>query len=579
MLQEVRNISGYYINDANNIINNANANILEYNFAQVVQDPDNIVKYIKVVSSEEFNSLELRNDTLYFINDINEEVSEVTDILDIALSNYGSEDGEPNTLWVLTVDYEMEMIYLWSSAVNKGLFTIRKVWKGFKNGAMAFDGTWDYVRGKDYSVLFTEAEPFVALIRNDDKLFAFPSLNYKTNGGTYEAKLIAPAESDPEATVTYVSVDKGYGSKLFKDTDMGMVICFIQANNGSYKIAYSMYTYPSEDTDTKELIGPETIFTQNEAITQVTVQRLNDYRVGITYNYNKTVDNILTYKTGFRYSRREYSGVAFHPEFFEIENKFRPSSILYGAVRTDNKNTVPVPRLALENDRRDNSSTLYFQLGLGSEQNPQLVKLEALNPNDPNSKGAITLFADAGFEVVNDYPYGYYEVDGTPSKAEIEWIRAEGTRLIVKLMGDKMPLTPFVLKPNYQSTYSYLLRFDGSADKQQQYGDVKGWFAFTNGTFYEYKKNPKRSWGASADEIFWGLGTSTFLVDWSSCFYATFMTSITIGVELGFYHSTYNNNHMDSVQFITPTLSEPYIRLNVTSGYSNVMSSGGIIDV
>ena len=555
---------------------NNNMQILDNKFAEVIQDPDNNIKYLKVVSSDEYNSSELRNDTLYFINDITDQVFKVNDILDVALSNYGSENHLPTTLWILSVDLEVEEVYLWSGNITTGPFTLRKIWKGFKDGALTFDGTWDYVEGEGYATLHTDAEPFVVLINTLNQLYAFPSLRYKIDGSSEKnrAKLVAPAPGSDDR-VLKVSVDKGYGSKLYKEQDQGIIIAFVTTNEMQYSLYYTLYCYISNDSDLKNLIGVnERIFTNNEEIISTYVRRLDDYRVGITYNYYE--NNAI--KAGFRYSKRVMSGVAFHPEFFTVKNKFKPSVILYGATRTDNNNEVPIPTFDMVN-RKDNSPLMEFKLTFNNKP----IEIQTLNPNDPTSKMPHTFLDDSGFEIVNDFPYGLYLDDkGVPSKAVVKSIYTYQDRLFIQLMGNALPKTPFTLKPSANANTNYYVRYEGNnvapiADTKDS--RVNGWFAFTNGLEYRYNINNVSSPTFGGVEVFWGLHTNLHMSTVSSVFFVTSRKTIDMSFSFSPIISTNEENRLEKVVFVDESIQTPNIGFHVGATVSNVIMGGNIIDV
>ena len=149
-----------------------------------LKDPDKNIEYFKVLSQLDYNITKPDNNTLYFINNIEEPINQLGLILDMV--------ADDKAIWVLTYQQDTSLevearnqVILWKSAViNKVITTTSfnkiKTWNGFKDGRLTLDGRWIFdIEDEFEPYLETSDEPFVALISEEDELYGFPSLRFE----------------------------------------------------------------------------------------------------------------------------------------------------------------------------------------------------------------------------------------------------------------------------------------------------------------------------------------------------------------------------------------------------------------
>ena len=559
---------------------------LDNSFSSVIQDPTGEIKQLKVVSQEEYNTNETRNDVLYFINNVNDQIYALNNIIDVALSNYDSEDGQPNKIWVLIADHEMEEIQLVCGDIKGGPYTLKKRWAGFTKGAITFDGVWDFEEENTYATLRTNSEPFVALINETGKLYLFPSLKYRVDGSEIKHNQAIVIESPTGGKITLVSVEKGYGSKLYRSTDLGVVISYVDSSNGIDTAYYDLYSYIDENSDTKTLLNMKRNIFSAERIYSMYLRRLSDYCLGLTYNYQETVEGQLVNKVGFRFSKKFYSGIAFHPEYFALKPTFKVGPIMYGAVRTDNNNQVPIPQFELLNKKdlltKNTEPELKFKLAF----NGVPVNLQVLNPNNPSVKTntLTSVYASAAFEIENDYPFEFFLNNGVPSKAVIKYVKISGDVVYLGLEGSVMPETPFKIIPNFSNNAGNInIRYDAlnlstMEVNHQKLSMINGWFTFLNGLGFEYEGKPISGATISTDSF--NLVSVMFNCNISSSAYTTAFSNSSVGkVELSINHNYSFDNQLENVIIIQKEYTAKTITVQNSFSYNNTLGVVKVIDV
>ena len=338
-----------------------------------LKDPDKNIEYLKVLSQVDYNTTKPDNNTLYFINNIEEPINQIGLILDVV--------ADTKAVWVLTYrkdtssDVESrDQVILWKSAVVNNVITTGgfykvKTWNGFIDGKLTLDGYWVFDTEDNFEpYLDTLDEPFVVLISDEKELYGFPSLRFERETSedeeeddidleTIDISNISKAfkiagNADPingeEEEVLYVSVEKGYCSEAFRGNDQGIIVVYLTRQGGSSttKIKYLQYGYIADDSTEKVWSTERTILSRAN-IFGVEVRRLSDYRIGITYCYRDGTDdngNPIN-KSNFIYSKkRTYSGTALRTTNFNVPaatTRVGFNRILYGAVRNDNIDKIP----------------------------------------------------------------------------------------------------------------------------------------------------------------------------------------------------------------------------------------------
>ena len=483
--------------------------------APLLMNFDNDVKYIKILSQEDFNEIEPDNDTIYFINNIYETVSSITNILDVAVSHTKRDSNEPEHIWALTVDEEMEEVSLWRAQfTGSGHFSLIKIFHDFVDGRLTFDGIYEYDDNYSKATLITNSEPFLALIKSNGQLRAFPNLNIKDRSDDEPGMLVAGNENSPVKTC---SVEKGYCSELFKEYDQGVVIAYSILSSGGYDLRYRQFRYVNPSDTTKLLAGETTICRKSEEIFNIAVRRLNDYRLGITYNYwviNEN-DERVSY-TEFRYSNRQYAGIAYHPEVIEIKGLPKIGQILYGAVRNDNIVGPESPYLSrTEEDfkiidivnkadptKKSKATEINFGLMVDNTSNSDdsnesiPIDIELINVSEKSSEfndvSEIDYASMLGFEIRSDWLETYrfrndvlendpdYEEYNSAYAPEVIDIKTQGNKLIITLKGEGIPLTPFKIVPTSTVDNVINLRYNVGPFNTTVGKNLAGWFALTN---------------------------------------------------------------------------------------------------
>ena len=500
----------------------------------LIKDNNKNVRYIKVTSQEDYNQLDISNDTLYFINDITDIELSLHNVLDVAVTNTHKTDKPnnylPEQVWILTADEEIEEVDLWRSDINftsKGRITGFKLVKRYpncKDGRIALDGTFEYIDSDVKATFITRSEPFVAVITNEGKLYGIPNLKYDVSHlgeGEEQAWLIAG--TDDEGASPYVkgevvtcSVERGYFANTHKSQDQGMVVVYALRDGNQYTLNYIQYGY-TEDNNPIKSWGPHRSIKETEVsdehgthrepvpinypIYWIAIRRLTDYRLGITYNYWSGDTSVAK----FVYSERTYPGIAYRPEVIKINQKKLPQfgTIVYGAVRNDNIARIERPFL---NPGREATTTeegikLEFQFYTSDpnlhDKNVRRVPIDLINPEDPTSRTipyGDKKPLDIGLAVVNTFNYADYETvrdpyfgDKTHAVAAIKRTDSDANnKIIVILNGPNLPMTPFRLIPDNNWGSRINIRFDGSSFNELNIDDsllsggkikIQGWFA------------------------------------------------------------------------------------------------------
>ena len=513
----------------------------------LIKDLDGNIKYASVLSQEDYNTIKPDNDTAYFINNITDEPLSLTNILDVAVSWTNKEDKEPEFIWMLIGDTEIEYVYLYKMPLQSGLPELVKEYEGYVGGCLTFDGIFDYSNDHSKSIIITNNEPFVVLINSDGELYAFPSLKYKTKGtGNYKAIKIDGSYSNP---VTAYSVDKGYCSDLFRKDDQGIVVAYAINEDGTSKLCYKQYGYPDMENPTYKLWSGRTeVCSKSEGIFRVNVRRLNDYRLGLTYNYWETKNNIKISKTGFRYSKRIYAGVAYHPEVIEISEIPTLKGILYGAITNENPSKVPnagempLPVLQLASISEPRQISESFDKNVGQligkyefdmiyqlsyidehienyeEEADKLAKsqlqLEIINKEDLSKiiyqkDSDVNIGELLNWTIESDWPYDNYELECDPTYGNctavpyVKKVSIEKSRIILTLMGEKPPPIPFRIVPNTNWSSQINIRyradsFNGEEDDKENTNcrNLSGWFALSDFKGSSYGRIPYAEIGA-----------------------------------------------------------------------------------
>lgn len=487
-----------------------------------IKDINRDIRKIKVTSQSEYNTNDLSNNTLYFINDINESLSVLNNVTDIAVSNTLKNKDKnfafPEKLWILTKDEDVEEVDLYcttfKSAIQVSDFKLVKRFPDCLDGRIAFDGNFKVAKD-GHPIFVTKGDPFVILITSNYELYAIPNIKYDLKySGEAEDKAYCivraplPEEVEPSlnvGTVTACSIERGYFSELSYDEDQGMVISYgLTDISGNYSINYIQYGYSINPSTKKPFVGWGTanrIATLDSPVYWIALRRLTDYRLGLTYNYIK---NNVSYGI-FKYSQRTFSGLAYRPETIEINPIPKIGPILYGAVRNDNVAKVEEPYLSPgdEAETSDNGIKIYFELlntdgtNLFSE-NLKKINIQILdekNLDDETEDINIKDIIDIGLQITNDYPYPNYVTtrdpffgDKTAAKAIINTIQSTKNKIILTLKSDNIPMTPFSIHTEINKKWKNRINiryvgndFNGLVNEETgKEKIINGWFALEN---------------------------------------------------------------------------------------------------
>lgn len=183
------------------------------------------------------------------------------DIQDFTIAQFPT-DESPSAIWAVGIDNDLVIVkhctyditqsnLAWTTAFTLG--------KGLK-AAIEFDCHWVRRKGQSYYTMETYDVPYVAIIDTKSNLYVY------TNGLTVAPILI-------DSNVTMLSMCRGYKSDLYPDQDQGMVIAYIKNGN----VYYAQYKYILGEF---RWINPIALI-ETGNILNVTVHRLNDYRLGV----------------------------------------------------------------------------------------------------------------------------------------------------------------------------------------------------------------------------------------------------------------------------------------------------------
>lgn len=487
---------------ANDIINDNFFSKLDgSNLKNSIKNINKDVRYIEIVGQEEYNTNSFSNDTLYFINNITEQLSTLYNVLDVAFSNNNKNNSLfPEKIWVLTLDDEMEEVDLYCATFRKGgtqigNFSLIKRYPGCIDGRLTFDGVFEFIDNSALPSLITKDEPFVVLITNDGSLYAIPSIKYDIkNEGTGEERtwcIAGPNKEEPEhpvasssdleetepieqiepyyckGQVVTCSVEKGYFSDLLRKEDQGIIVAYgLKDENDNYHLNYIQYGYDNDDSKTKTW-GPHCqICSVPGAIYWIALRRLTDYRVGITYNYWD--GNVSRAK--FRYTARTYAGIAYKPDTIEINPIPKMGPILYGAVRNDDIARIEKPFLGPGEEAINDGDKvkIYFELMTGDPNKPSKVdikkvqiqilnkdKLDKIEEEDLNNESL------ASGDNASEEDYSSFE-----DESIIQWQDDEDEVEMIVPVGGETPIIPD--QTNSQSTVNQSTTWKSGFDNPDQ---------------------------------------------------------------------------------------------------------------
>lgn len=201
---------------------------------------------------------------------------------------------------------------------------LREITAGIKDAAITFDGEWILNEVSNVFSLKTEDNPWIFYISNNGIL-------YRKHG----------ANSAPEKMAEgalLVAAERGYypPERLELDSDQGLVVCYLKENK---ELVYRTYAYSSL-TGQKEWFAEEIIDTFSAEVKDISIHRLNDYRMGVCVCF---VDG-EGYKNLWYITDRSYAQMAFRPEHFYIAPAVIHNPI-YGYVNyDDNCNILIQPK-------------------------------------------------------------------------------------------------------------------------------------------------------------------------------------------------------------------------------------------
>ena len=149
--------------------------------------------------------------------------------------------------------------------------------------AIEFDGIWEEDSSHRFTLITTEW-PVVALISKDNTLSIW---DYNTD--TLEYTKVTDIDTD----VCAVSLCRGFSSTEYIEQDQGLVCAYIKNNGTAW---YTHFAY--HETLSKRIWHAPVLLDNTEEVIQLSVNRLNDYRIGIlctTASYTKWFITSRTY--------------------------------------------------------------------------------------------------------------------------------------------------------------------------------------------------------------------------------------------------------------------------------------------
>ena len=188
---------------------------------------------------------------------------------------------DTNDLHLLSVPYEDLTKVKHPEWIDHGIMV-----SGVKDCAIEFDGDWK--RMPDHSHRFESEE--------------IPVIQYVTTGGSlyhvYEYKFNEPVHLSDN--VKEIATVRGWKNVVHADRDQGIIIFYVKDDNKLYHQRYKRYTWGSYGWVPEEEVPSVGV------VKSISAFRGNDYRSGVMYNDNGTMNLTMT--------QRDWAGMGVPPE-------------------------------------------------------------------------------------------------------------------------------------------------------------------------------------------------------------------------------------------------------------------------
>ena len=136
--------------------------------------------------------------------------------------------------------------------------------KGYEYGAIEFYGKWQSIINQKAYTIMTEEEPYIFAIDKEKNLYTWV-------GNDDKNKILLSTNVDK------VHALLGYRSVMYKENDQGLICLYLK--EGKAFIRQYEYISNNYNWNTEYIIAQE-----DTPIIDISLHRLNDYRIGIIYN-------------------------------------------------------------------------------------------------------------------------------------------------------------------------------------------------------------------------------------------------------------------------------------------------------
>ena len=185
------------------------------------------------------------------------------DVRDIAIQQLPS-DNSPSSIYAIGIDdgvarvkyraYDEDAAVVWSSG-----FIVAEA----KDAAIEFDGNFVRRDQAAYYTLECDEEPSLVFVDMDDNLY------YQLGSDETTRHLIDTDASNP-------AMLRGFRSALLKTEDQGLIIAYIKDG----QVYYKNLAYQTDEAEERTWIEPQIVTELGTNVTNVSLHRLNDYRMG-----------------------------------------------------------------------------------------------------------------------------------------------------------------------------------------------------------------------------------------------------------------------------------------------------------
>lgn len=201
------------------------------------------------------------------------------DMRDLSIRQLAHDYG-PDEIWIIGIEageaFVRRRLYDPKTTITfEPLYSLGKA----KDAAIEFDGNWVLRPDDDCYTLETYEEPWVFWINAYDELVAQIG-NDETTRVTLDTQ------------VSSMYVCRGYKSAYYPDFDQGLICAYIKEG----KAYYTQYLYEAAGNFYR-WTQPELVDESLTGVTQISVGRLNDYRVQITVKYSGGIKTYISDRT------------------------------------------------------------------------------------------------------------------------------------------------------------------------------------------------------------------------------------------------------------------------------------------